>query len=455
MLDLSKLETGRFDLKPSSGDVTGFVRNIVVSFTSLAEVRNIQLQFDGDVPVYSYFDKNSLEKILINLIYNAFKFTPDYGDIFIHLERRKDKSNSKQTENFLISIKDTGSGIEPDKLAHIFERFYRSEESAVWNSEGSGIGLSLSKELVELHNGEIGVKSELDEGSEFWFSIPLVPVEEEKIRQIENEELVENDIDSVQLYEILDREKLIEENNSNLFLNSGDIEKPILLIVEDNSDLRNYLVENLSQMYKIIVSSDGKEGMENAFKSIPDLIVSDVMMPNADGFELCATLKQDDRTSHIPIILLTARSEDKDKFKGLEFGADEYLLKPFNLKELKIRMKNLIQQRERIRLQYSKDSALAVGSISENSVDRIFLDKARSVVENNMSYPNFGVKELAEKLSMSRKQLHRKLRALIDITPSKYIRTIRLNRAKKLLIQKTGNITEIAYKVGFSSSKYS
>ena len=454
LLDLSKLESGRVDLNPSPGDMTGFIRNIVVSFSALAEVRHILLEFDGNEPIYAYFDKNSIEKILLNLIFNAFKYTPDYGEIFVHLDRRPDKLNSEYPENILVSIKDTGGGIGAEQKDHIFERFYQAEESNIWNSEGSGIGLSLCKELVELHNGKIGVKSKLKVGSEFWFKIPLKPVEEEEIEETKRKVLSENDLESIQLYEILERENLIEEENANLFLNSNNVERPIVLIIEDNADLRNYLADNLSKIYKIIVSSDGREGIESAYNSIPDLIVSDIMMPNVDGFELCTTLKQDERTSHIPIILLTARSDDEDKFRGLEYGADEYFLKPFNMKELKVRIKNLIEQRERIRLQYNKDSVLTVGSITESSVDKIFLEKSLLLVEKNISDPNFGVKELANVLSMSRKQLHRKLRALINISPNRYIRKIKLNRAKQLLIQKVGNITEIAYKVGFSSSSY-
>ncbi|MBI3189617.1 MAG: response regulator, partial [Ignavibacteriales bacterium] len=352
LLDISKLEAGGMKLHASKGNFVAFIRGVTMSFHSLAERKEIFFDVHSDVEeIELYFDKEKMEKIIINLLSNAFKFTPDHGEIAVAIDSVTplplgEGHGVRAREEVKISIRDTGIGIPPEKLPHIFDRFYQVDSSSTRMQEGTGIGLALVKDLVELHYGTITVTSTPGKGSEFIVTLPLGK------SHLKQEEIVDesSEVSHLRLneVEVLDNASThIEE--VRVTKDEGENEKPILLVIEDNADVREYIKSYLVPMYNVLVAHDGAEGVERAKETIPDLIISDVMMPKMDGYEVCSRLKQDEKTSHIPIILLTAKAAREDKISGLEIGADEYLIKPFDSTELLARVKNLIESRRRLR----------------------------------------------------------------------------------------------------------
>jgi DNA-binding response OmpR family regulator len=362
-----------------------------------------------------------------------------------------------------LSISDTGRGIPPEKLQHIFDRFYQADDSYTNDQEGTGIGLALTKELVEIHHGKIIVESELGKGTTFTVFLPMG---KEHLKPEEIGELVVREDsfgESVKLVKSFDwgdpPEQIIELQDQVTLIDDEiekDDAKPLLLIVEDNDDLRSYIRSYLMADYRISEAIDGEMGMEKAIEKIPDLIISDVMMPKMDGMELSRKLKTDERTSHIPIILLTAKAALEDKLEGLETGADDFLTKPFDPNELQVRIKNLIIQREKLKEGYLNRFKLSEDKEKERilSMDDQFLLKAKSTVEQHLSDSDFNVESCAKQLAMSRVQLHRKLRALLNQSSSEFIRTIRLNKAAIMLRDKIANVSEICYDVGFTNPAY-
>ncbi len=355
-----------------------------------------------------------------------------------------------------ISISDTGRGIPADKLPHIFDRFYQADDSYTKEQEGTGIGLALTKELVEAHHGKISVESEVGKGTTFSVLLPNGK-EHLKSDEIVNKiTSLEKEVDSlipIAELEFSEGDLLPHQNQD---VNDRKEDKPYLLIVDDNSDLRTYMIGYLTGEYYILEAVDGKEGLSNATERIPDLIISDVMMPKMDGFELCKKLKTDERTCHIPVILLTARASSESRIEGLETGADDFITKPFDPDELLVRIKNLIKQREKLKEEYINRFKL-VEETDKNkilSMDDQFLLKAENVMELNISNSEFNVELFAQEMAMSRVQLHRKLRALLNQSASEFIRTIRLNRAANLLQNKSANVSEICYDVGFNNHAY-
>jgi len=356
-----------------------------------------------------------------------------------------------------ISISDTGSGIPPDKLEHIFNRFYQADDSYTKDQEGTGIGLALTKELVELHHGNITVESQLGKGTTITVYLPLGKEHlkpEEIVESIESVEMVES-VESVenvdQFTKLSTQEILIDDDDAE-----KEDSKPLLLMVEDNDDLRSYIRSYLTSDYRLSEAVDGEIGLEKAIEKIPDIVISDVMMPKMDGMELCRRLKTDVRTSHIPVILLTAKAAIEDKIEGLETGADDFLTKPFEPKELQVRIRNLIIQRSKLREQFIRELDITGQMTSKDilSIDRQFLQKAKKTVEENMSDFDFSIENFAEKMSLSRIQLHRKLKALISQSAGDFLRTVRLNHAARLIKSKSGNITQITFEVGFNNLSY-
>jgi CheY-like chemotaxis protein len=359
-----------------------------------------------------------------------------------------------------ISISDTGRGIPPEKLPHIFDRFYQADDAYTKDQEGSGIGLALTKELVKLHYGKIEVESTPGEGTVFTVYLPmgkghLKP--DEIISRIPEQDIStgaetdKNSFASAQEYiEPLKKAKEMPEDDDLFDLTKEN--RPFLLIVEDNDDLRAYIRSYLDADYLVSEAFDGEMGLQKAIEKIPDLIVSDVMMPKMDGVQLCSKLKTDERTSHIPVILLTAKAAMEDKLEGLETGADDFITKPFDPQELLVRIKSLIKQRAKLHEIYSKsiDAEFKPEDVGQ-SIDQQFLLKAKNILAKKITDPLFGVDAFAEAMALSRVQLHRKLKALINLSPGDYIRSIRLNQAAKLLKSKSGTVTEIAYQVGFNS----
>ena len=443
MLDLSKLESGKLELKPIQADVVPYLQYITESFQSFAESQEIKLVFYNEVEkVIMDHDPEKLFTIVSNLLSNAIKFTPGGGKVICHLNI----SGQLQSENIILKIKDTGIGIPEDTLPNIFDRFFQADSSSTRHGEGTGIGLALTKELVELMNGSITVKSKVGKGSEFTVILPVTC----------KAQLQDPDKDRKQTRkEISDR--LQSELQVELMTNklSGpetpdDHEHPITLIVEDNEDVAKYIAISLGEDYQIHHARNGQEGIDQALELIPDIIICDVMMPVKDGYEVCSFLKQDERTSHIPIIMLTAKSTKEDRLEGLISGADAYLSKPFDKKELLIRMDKMIELRKRLHEKFSGKKHPLKGVLSDDNIEGQFLHKAINNIENNLDDSDFGTLQLARLAAMSESQLYRKLKALTGRSTALFIRSIRLQKAQELLKTTKLNISEVAYETGFS-----
>jgi signal transduction histidine kinase/DNA-binding response OmpR family regulator len=454
LLDLSKLESGNMKLQAVPLHVIPLLKALVLSFASYAERKRITLTFDAtENELAAYIDKDKLEKIITNILSNAFKFTPEGGRIEVEATRVKD--------HLTVRISDTGIGIPADKIPKIFDRFYQVDGSHTREQEGTGLGLSLTRELVELHNGTIEVESTEGKGTTFVIRIPLGKkhLKPEEIReQVSSvpEEMIYHDETIREKPEIGGvAETDLYGNPSRRRLDVTDeAEKPLLLIVEDNADVRNYLTRNVKMDYRILEAVDGEDGRAKAVEHMPDVIVSDVMMPRMDGFTLCDKLKTDERTSHIPIILLTAKASVKDKIEGFETGADDYIMKPFDPEELTARIKNLVEQRERIHEHFRRHGLFEIEKEKITPADQKFLQNTVSIITTRMSDAAFGVDSLAAEIGVSRSVLLKKIEALVGEPPSELIKMIRLNKAARLIEGKFGNMSEIALEVGFNNPSY-
>ncbi|NUQ26403.1 MAG: tetratricopeptide repeat protein [Saprospiraceae bacterium] len=436
LLDLSRLESGRMLLQVNRCDWGSLVRAIAFSFESLAERKQIRLEVDlPEGPQYGWVDRDKLEKILVNLLSNAFKFTHEEGKIEVNGRLSNDNKLLRLT------IADNGIGIPAHQLEHLFERFYTTgtTEEGV---EGSGIGLALTKELVVLHHGTIEVESKPRQFTRFHLTIPV----EQAAFSAEELGLDTAVSPPSGVVPILIQK---EEHHA-----SPATDLPMVLIVEDNDDVRNYIAEQLSGNFHTVLTKNGKEGLAKALEIVPDLVITDLMMPEMDGMTLCRFLKQETATSHIPVIMLTAKAEREDKLEGLGTGADDYLVKPFDALELKTRINNLITQRRLLRSRFAGEVVFKPSEVAVTPVDEAFLQRVMSTIEDNLDEEHFSVVELGQTVGMSRSQLHRKLKALTDKGPNEIIRDMRLNRAKELLEKGAGNASEVAYMVGFNSLAY-
>ena len=445
LLDISKLESGNMKLQTVPQNIVPLVKALALSFTSYAQRKTITLKFtSSEAEIVVYIDKDKIEKIITNILSNAFKFTPEGGTIEVAV--RTDERNSN------IIISDTGVGIPREKISKIFNRFYQVDGSHTREQEGTGIGLSLTKELVELHKGNIEIESEEGKGTTFTVCIPLGKdhLKPGEIIKAEEEKDYEKEIITPVVVDVSNKEKE-QKNGMQLFEKES---LPLLLIVEDNSDVRNYIKDNLNKEYRVLEAVDGEDGWDKATEHTPDLIVSDVMMPNMDGFKLCEKLKTDERTSHIPVILLTAKAAKEDKLEGYETGADDYIMKPFEPDELKARIKNLIEQRERLHAYFKRRGIFDLEESKITSVDKKFLQKIYNAISHHISDSSFGIESIVETLSVSRSVLYRKILSLTGESPGELIRQIRLKKAAELIEQKFGNLSEIALEVGFTNPAY-
>ncbi len=442
LLDLAKLESGGMKLNLQRSDFIYFLRVLTSSFESLAESRNIQFEVSIQGDAYeTFFDHDKVETVLYNLLSNAFKFTPDGGRISLQVILPSENSD----EPVSISISDTGPGIPANEIDKIFDRFYQVDSSSAREFEGSGIGLSLVKELVQLMKGTIRVESRVGQGSTFCVQLSLKRAADQQVANDQNFSASEN-MPAV--------EQMTTTEVSVLGGNENEVADALILVVEDNADLRSFLTENLEQDYQIAIAENGSQGFDKALELIPDLIVSDMMMPVMDGFTLCTKIRADERTSHIPFILLTARTSIENKLEGLELGADEYMTKPFNIKEVKVRIRNLLEQRKNLRRSFSREVTVQPKNISVTSVDERFLNHALEIMEAHLSDQQFSVERFAEEIGMSRKNLLRKITALTDQSVNEFIRNFRLQRAAQLLAGKSGTVSEVAYQVGFNNLSY-
>jgi signal transduction histidine kinase/DNA-binding response OmpR family regulator len=441
LLDISKLESGKMKLETNPLNIIQLLKALVLSFTSYAERKRITLKFNSvENEIIVYVDKDKFEKIMTNILSNAFKFTPEGGSI--------DASVSKDVNYVIIKISDTGVGIPHEKRSKIFDRFYQVDTSHTRENEGTGIGLSLTKELIDLHKGKIEVESKEGRGSTFTVRIPLGK------KHLKPEEIVDEehsyDLPKLDLEEEI--EQKIEFSKKSAVTANDSL--PTLLLVEDNFEVRNYIKDNLMKDYRILEAVDGEDGWNKSIELIPDLIVSDVMMPKMDGFKLCEKLKTDEITSHIPVILLTAKATRDDKITGFETGADEYLMKPFEPDELKARIKNLIEQRKRLHEHFRKEKLPELNHTSLNALDKVFIQKVYDVIKDNISDTEFNMDNFAERLLVSKSLLYKKMVSLTGEPPVEFIRRIRLNKAAALIENNSENLSGIAMEVGFSNPAY-
>ncbi len=465
LLDLSKCEAGSMTLKVAKGDMVRYLKQIIALFDSAAASKGIELCFESSRDVLEcYFEMDKMHKVIVNLLSNAIKFTQTGGRINLAVGPATNGAiKSDSSPGFVgICVSDTGIGIDENRLPHLFEKFYRvadaqrasqqNTDSQTHYTEGSGIGLALVKELVELHHGEVHVQSELGVGSTFTIRLPLGKAH-----------LKEDEIDDspMTLPVVEHVEALIASENINIESkdttgksgHGADTHKgAIVLVVEDNPDMRDYIREQLETEYTVIEAADGEAGIKKALSFVPDLIISDVMMPRKDGYQLCEALKNDVKTSHIPIIMLTAKAGQENKIEGLETGVDAYLVKPFTPKELLVRVRNLIEMRRKLRQRFSQMPIVHPSEIAVTPVDRQFFEHLQKIVEEKMGDKEFQISQLCRRMGMSERQLRRKLHALLGLSPKQYLRKMRLQRAKQLLEQKAGNITQIAFSVGYASS---
>jgi DNA-binding response OmpR family regulator len=396
-----------------------------------------------------------MENVLCNLLINAIKFTPPGGKVSVSLT-----VSSPQVAE--ISVRDTGIGIPRDQLEYIFDRFFQAEEpSGAQHLKGTGIGLALTKEMVNIHHGRIDVHSRMGEpsGTEFIIQLPVGNMHlkpEEKIETGVTGNPFSSKLPASKMIEIRNEGGSMETNGvyTNELETEGVHEKNIILVVEDSADVRNYIKGSLESTYTVMEAKEGQEGIDKAKKFIPDLIISDVMMPGIDGYQLCRILKKEVVTSHIPVILLTAKASAEDVLEGLETGADDYITKPFNTKILCARIKNLIDLRRQLQQNLNREMTFQPVKTSVSEVDKEFIKEMHQTIEKNLSDSDFNVEQLGKKLYMSRATLYRKIMALTGETPTEYIRTYRLKRGVELLKSNFGTVLEVALEVGFSSSAY-
>lgn len=430
ILDLSKLESGKTKLNLTQADIITYLQYLTESFLSAAETKHIRLSFYPEVPqLVMDFDEEKIQQIVYNLLSNAIKFTPENGTIIFHA-----KLLTEQEQSMLqLKIQDSGSGIPSEHLAYIFDRFYQVENTNIPNQGGTGIGLALTKELVEYMGGSITVSSQERQGSLFTVLLPI-----HKVNPLKKGEW--------KLDPVLDATPAIDESPKSPHYSS---DKPLLLIIEDNADVIEYIETILKKSYDIKSVRNGQAGIDTALEIIPDVIISDIMMPLKNGFDVCKFLKTDHRTSHVPIILLTAKTAKEEQLRGLQYGADAFLTKPFHKEELLIRLEKLVELRKKLQARYLKGAQPPTLSKEDE-----FLQLLHQVIAEKIDDTDLSVNDLSRAVKLSHAHLYRKLKALTNKTPVQFIRYIRLQKAKDLLENSKMNISEIAYTVGFADPNY-
>ncbi|HDR68220.1 MAG TPA: response regulator, partial [Bacteroidaceae bacterium] len=453
IMDFRKQEMGKLKLSFAEGNIVKFIKEINLAFFEEIKRKSLVINFEStEEQILAWYDRNELEKVFFNILSNAVKFANKQGRISIKASILQENTETGSPSYVEIRISNTGKGIPPEKQALIFDRFYQVDKQGL-TEYGTGIGLALSKGIIELHSGKISVESKVgkDDTQGYTCFTILLPLGKDHIPADQIIEDFKNS-ESVELYELLNEVEGEPVDNS---LNVRNKTLPNILLVEDNDEIRKLIASSLQSDYDITEAENGKIGWQIASESIPDLIVSDVIMPEMDGLELCERLKSDDRTSHIPVILLTARTAIIHKLSGLKTGADDYLTKPFNIQVLRVRIENLIELRKKLREKYGKSRNIVPESVNqESSRDDIFLKNAADIINNKMMDPDFSVNKLAVEVGMSQSVLYRKLKALTDLSPNDFIKNIRLSRAEELLFKEDLTISEVGYQVGFNDPKY-
>ncbi len=445
LLDLSKLEEGKMTLKIQEGNLGEFVTMLIASFDTLAKTRSISFLKDIEITAKNaWYDADTLEKIINNILSNALKFTPPGGTVTISI------FTSSETGNLTIRITDNGRGIPKKDLQHIFLPFYQTGNTREDGQQGTGLGLSLVNELVKLYQGKIEITSQENLGTSVCITLPFNKEkfpEATQARGLRSTSLPRGQSMEAFLYGFSNDTSFEDVDNDEMHPDS-------ILIVEDNPDLRNFISGKLLDNFTILDAKNGEDGFAKAIERIPTLILSDVMMPKMNGIELTQKLKADERTSHIPIILLTAKTDFESRIEGLRTGADDYLPKPFSIEELKVRIINLIEQRRKLAEKFREEFSALPKQPSELSLDEKFIIKAKAVVEANMSDTRFGIEKFADEMNLSRTQLFRKIKGLLGVSPSDFVNNIRLQKASDLILAKADTLSQICYAVGFNEPSY-
>lgn len=430
ILDFRKVENGKMIIKVSKGDISSFVSEIVASnFQTLAQKKGIRLitQIEEDIQGYIDFDK--MDKILFNLLSNAIKYTPEHKQIRLVL-----KVNRRDEFRYLfIQVEDEGIGISAKEIKLIFNKFYNNKRLP--GCESNGIGLSLTKELITLHHGSIEVQSETNKGSVFTVEIPI-----------------DKDIYTEQ--EIYESTILPNEEIESVIENEETNDRPCILFVDDNKDLRELMRNILGKSYQLITAKNGIEGLKLLSENNIDIAICDLMMPEMDGLEFCRHLKTDVQTSHIPVLMLTAKNGTEDQIECYKAGAESYIAKPFEMKILQARIENLLKARESRQLSFRTKTEMNISTLDYQSVDEQFLNNAIKCIETHLSESNFDIPQMAMELNMSTSTLTRKFKVITGLTPLGFIRNIKLKHACIMLKDKSVNISEVAYATGFSIPKY-
>ena len=438
MMDLRKIDKGQMQMRMHETNLIGFIEDIHTLFTQQAQAKDIRFNYEHDTDVLPvWIDRNNFDKVVMNILSNAFKYTPAGGEISIRV--------THDEKHATIAFYDNGEKIPEDQLEHIFERFYQSPTSENNRKSGTGIGLDLTRSLVELHHGTISVHNNADgEGCEFVVTIPLgnkhLKPEEmaiEKEERMPATNLLDHDIETPQVVEVPKSSKVQR-----------------IVIAEDDKEIREYLERELSANYTVVCCENGKEAFTEILKTVPDLVISDVMMPEMDGNTLCSKVKSNPTTSHIPVIFLTAKNRDEDQLEGLETGADAYMVKPFNMDILRRTIVNLIYTHHMLRLKYGRNDQLEqqVDEVQMQSPDDKLLERIMSTINKNINNPDLSVYSIADEVGISRVHLHRKMKELTGQTPHDFIRNIRLKQAAKLLASQNMNITEVMFACGFNNA---
>ncbi len=442
LMDFRKIEESKMMLKASENDITAFVTEITSAFQDIARKKLISFNVTSLVrDLTLWFDVNMLDKVLFNLLSNAFKFTGDHGIINVTIDKNTERNMA------VIRVTDSGVGMTQDEVEHAFDLFYQGHNTSF---KGTGLGLSLSKELITLHHGTIAIKSEKWKGTTFEVSLPIGQ------SHLEPNEILSERPSMAATYEDIK----IYTTDVEPISSQKDITAPVakkdhsVLIIEDSDDLRTFLKRRLGDHYEIHEAENGTAGIALAYDIVPDLIISDIILPGQTGLQITETLKQNIRTSHIPIILLTARGSIEDQIIGIKLSADAFIVKPFNLEYLEETIKNLLKNRALLREHYTSELPTEARSNSSNKIDRKFINEFTAIVENNLSNEDFSVEDICREIGISRVQLYRKVKALIGYNVNDYILTVRLQKAKFLLVNEDMAVSEVAFKVGFSSQAY-
>lgn len=440
MMDLRKIDKGQMQMRMCETDLINFVGDIYTLFTQQAKSKNIQFSYEHDTQMLPvWIDRDNFDKVVVNILSNAFKFTPTGGIVQLRITHDERQA--------VISVNDNGEKIPEDKLDRIFERFYQSPSSMNDRNMGTGIGLDLTRSLVELHHGTIKAQNNADgKGCEFIVSIPLGN------EHLKPEEMITEKLDVAHSTSLFDEDMVIGVADQTEHPKGN--QQQTIVIAEDDSEIRDYLVQELSGDYKVVSCENGKAALTEVLKTIPDLLISDIMMPEMDGNTLCSKVKTNPVTSHIPVILLTAKNRDEDQLEGLETGADAYIVKPFNMDILRRTIINLIHTHHLLKLKYGRNDELEkkVDEVHVKSPDEKLMERVMEVINKNISNADLSIDEIAEEVGISRVHLHRKMKELTGQTPHDFIRNIRLKQAANLLAGQNMNITEVMYACGFNNA---